>query len=218
MRLRAPFRASIRTSMNGLVARSSQSTSATSSTTATPSSHHSPAVMSSRNTSSAETVPVISTMPNGSSAVSTGTSASVRGRSRSEGSQSPATTSPNAASGTFTRKIACQPNAAMRAPPRGGPAAADTSEVIDSAPSTSGGVGLPMRRECCRSVVSAAGYADEVPMPMSTRANTAPPNPVSTSGTTPAIPTTTSPAMKTFFGPKRSASLPIVGCAIALAR
>ena len=33
----------------------------------------------------------------------------------------------------------------------------ETSEVMDSAPSTSDGVGLPMRAECCRRVVSAAG-------------------------------------------------------------
>ncbi len=183
-----------------------------------PSSHQSPADRSSRNTSSAETVPVMSSMPNGSSAVRTGTSSSSRGRSRSDGSHIADTTIPNTASGTFTRKIACHPNAAMSAPPRGGPAAADTSEVIESAPSTSGGVGLPMRVECWRRVVSAAGYADEVPMPIRTRANTAPPKPVRNSGTMPATPTMTSPVRKTFFGPNRSASFPIVGWATALAR
>jgi hypothetical protein len=134
------------------------------------------------------------------------------------GSHSVARAIVSSASGTFTAKMARQPSVAASSPPSTGPTAALDSPASDSSPSTGLGAGRPTRSAWARSSAIADGYAAEVPTPSSTRDATSHPSDGANAPTTPAVNTAASPARNTRRGPSRSASLPMVGWPIALAR
>ncbi|KAG9611912.1 hypothetical protein KCV01_g2231, partial [Aureobasidium melanogenum] len=97
-------------------------------------------------------------------------------RGGSTGTQSHTITSVNNASGMFTVKIACQPNAPVSTPPSTGPTAAVAIPVKDSTPIATRGGALPVRSARSRNRRIAEGYAPDVPMPSMTRTATSQPN------------------------------------------